>query len=73
MQILFAFLLTPAFTPRFPAPDSVPCATYVVTLPPTVFTATPFTAPAAPAPLALPAERRAPSSRRPPAGRPPSA
>lgn len=47
VQILFAFLLTLAFTPRFPDLDSVQRATYVVTLLLAVLAATLFTAPAA--------------------------
>ncbi|MDX2606039.1 DUF6328 family protein [Streptomyces caniscabiei] len=47
VQILFAFLLTLAFTPRFPDLDSVQRATYVVTLLLAVVAATLFTAPAA--------------------------
>ncbi|WP_172383595.1 DUF6328 family protein [Streptomyces sp. MNP-20] len=47
VQILFAFLLTLAFTPRFPSLDSVQRATYVVTLLLAVLAAALFTAPAA--------------------------
>lgn len=47
VQILFAFLLTLAFTPRFPDLDSVQRATYVITLLLSVLAATLFTAPAA--------------------------
>ncbi|MER6155851.1 DUF6328 family protein [Streptomyces sp. NPDC001868] len=47
VQILFAFLLTLAFTPRFPDLDSVQRATYVVTLLLAVLAAALFTAPAA--------------------------
>ncbi|MGW0845820.1 DUF6328 family protein [Streptomyces sp. NPDC002787] len=47
VQILFAFLLTLAFTPRFPDLDSVQRATYVTTLLLAVLAATLFTAPAA--------------------------
>ncbi|MCX4910673.1 DUF6328 family protein [Streptomyces sp. NBC_00878] len=47
VQILFAFLLTLAFTARFPSLDSFQRATYVVTLLLSVVTAALFTAPAA--------------------------
>ncbi|MEU2564575.1 DUF6328 family protein [Streptomyces longispororuber] len=47
VQILFAFLLTLAFTPRFPSLDSVQRHTYVVTLLLAVLAAALFTAPAA--------------------------
>ncbi|WP_216587515.1 DUF6328 family protein [Streptomyces brasiliscabiei] len=47
VQILFAFLLTLAFTPRFPELDSVQRATYVTTLLLAVLAAALFTAPAA--------------------------
>ncbi|MFH8793275.1 DUF6328 family protein [Streptomyces sp. NPDC017941] len=47
VQILFAFLLTLAFTPRFPSLDSVQRATYVTTLLLAVLAAALFTAPAA--------------------------
>ncbi|MGW0820629.1 DUF6328 family protein [Streptomyces sp. NPDC002845] len=47
VQILFAFLLTLAFTPRFPDLDSVQRATYVTTLLLAVLSAALFTAPAA--------------------------
>ena len=47
VQILFAFLLTLAFTPRFPSLDSWQRATYVVTLLLAVLAAALFTAPAA--------------------------
>lgn len=47
MQILFAFLLTLAFTPRFPSLDTVQRATYVTTLLLAVMAAALFTAPAA--------------------------
>jgi hypothetical protein len=47
VQILFAFLLTLAFTPRFPDLDSVQRATYVTTLLLAVLAAALFTAPAA--------------------------
>ncbi|MEV0637717.1 DUF6328 family protein [Streptomyces sp. NPDC050619] len=47
VQILFAFLLTLAFTPRFPSLDTVQRATYVVTLLLAVLAAALFTAPAA--------------------------
>jgi hypothetical protein len=47
VQILFAFLLTLAFTPRFPSLDTVQRATYVSTLLLAVLAATLFTAPAA--------------------------
>ncbi|MEW2572174.1 DUF6328 family protein [Streptomyces sp. NPDC057621] len=47
IQILFAFLLTLAFTPRFPSLDTVQRTTYVVTLLLAVLAAALFTAPAA--------------------------
>ncbi|MEU1558824.1 DUF6328 family protein [Streptomyces scabiei] len=47
VQILFAFLLTPAFTPRFPDLDTFQRVTYVTTLLLGVLAATLFTAPAA--------------------------
>ncbi|MEV7142721.1 DUF6328 family protein [Streptomyces tauricus] len=47
VQILFAFLLTLAFTPRFPSLDNVQRTTYVVTLLLSVLAAALFTAPAA--------------------------
>ncbi|MFE9097573.1 DUF6328 family protein [Streptomyces sp. NPDC007264] len=47
VQILFAFLLTLAFTPRFPSLDTVQRATYVTTLLLAVLAAALFTAPAA--------------------------
>lgn len=47
VQILFAFLLTLAFTPRFPDLDSFQRATYVTTLLLAVLAAALFTAPAA--------------------------
>lgn len=47
VQILFAFLLTLAFTPRFPALDGVQRATYIATLLLAVLAAALFTAPAA--------------------------
>jgi hypothetical protein len=47
VQILFAFLLTLAFTPRFPSLDAVQRATYVTTLLIAVLAAILFTAPAA--------------------------
>ncbi|TGB14203.1 DUF6328 family protein [Streptomyces sp. MZ04] len=47
VQILFAFLLTLAFTPRFRTLDDVQRATYVTTLLLAVLAATLFTAPAA--------------------------
>ncbi|MGP4047327.1 DUF6328 family protein [Streptomyces sp. 2A115] len=47
VQILFAFLLTLAFTPRFPSLDTVQRATYVTTLLLGVVAAVLFTAPAA--------------------------
>ncbi|MFF6780641.1 DUF6328 family protein [Streptomyces sp. NPDC012510] len=47
VQILFAFLLTLAFTPRFPDLDSFQRATYVSTLLLAVLAAALFTAPAA--------------------------
>ncbi|MFJ6834035.1 DUF6328 family protein [Streptomyces sp. NPDC091209] len=47
VQILFAFLLTLAFTQRFPTLDTVQRATYVVTLLLAVLAAALFTAPAA--------------------------
>ncbi|MEU8590470.1 DUF6328 family protein [Streptomyces sp. NPDC048664] len=47
VQILFAFLLTLAFTPRFPSLDTVQRATYVTTLLLAVLAASLFTAPAA--------------------------
>ncbi|MFM9371064.1 DUF6328 family protein [Streptomyces sp. Da 82-17] len=47
VQILFAFLLTLAFTPRFPSLDSVQRGTYVATLLLAVTAAALFTAPAA--------------------------
>ncbi|MFE9995398.1 DUF6328 family protein [Streptomyces avermitilis] len=47
VQILFAFLLTLAFTPRFPALDTVQRATYVTTLLLSMLAAALFTAPAA--------------------------
>ncbi|MFD8007062.1 DUF6328 family protein [Streptomyces mirabilis] len=47
VQILFAFLLTLAFTPRFPSLDTVQRATYVTTLLLAVVAAALFTAPAA--------------------------
>ncbi|WP_223146338.1 DUF6328 family protein [Streptomyces apricus] len=47
VQILFAFLLTLAFTPRFPSLDAVQRTTYVVTLLLAVLAAALFTAPAA--------------------------
>ncbi len=47
VQILFAFLLTLAFTPRFPSLDTMQRATYVTTLLLAVVAAALFTAPAA--------------------------
>ncbi|MFE9685857.1 DUF6328 family protein [Streptomyces sp. NPDC002701] len=47
VQILFAFLLTLAFTPRFPSLDTFQRTTYVVTLLLSVLAAALFTAPAA--------------------------
>jgi hypothetical protein len=47
VQILFAFLLTLAFTPRFPSLDTVQRATYVVTLLLALLAAALFTTPAA--------------------------
>ncbi|MCX4834066.1 MULTISPECIES: DUF6328 family protein [unclassified Streptomyces] len=47
VQFLFAFLLTLAFTSRFPSLDTVQRTTYVTTLLLTVIAATLFTAPAA--------------------------
>ncbi|MGW0711171.1 DUF6328 family protein [Streptomyces sp. NPDC002643] len=47
VQILFAFLLTLAFTPRFEDLDSVQRATYITTLLLAVLAAALFTAPAA--------------------------
>ena len=47
IQILFAFLLTLAFTPRFQSLDDVQRGTYVTTLLLAVIAATLFTAPAA--------------------------
>jgi hypothetical protein len=47
VQILFAFLLSLAFTQRFPSLDTVQRATYVATLLLTVLAAALFTAPAA--------------------------
>ncbi|WP_128377078.1 DUF6328 family protein [Streptomyces cavernae] len=47
VQILFAFLLTLAFTPRFPSLDTTQRAMYVTTLLLAVIAATLFTAPAA--------------------------
>ncbi|MFC8198481.1 DUF6328 family protein [Streptomyces sp. NPDC060006] len=47
VQILFAFLLTLAFTPRFPSLDAMQRATYVTTLLLSVLAAALFTAPAA--------------------------
>ncbi|MDQ8706431.1 DUF6328 family protein [Streptomyces sp. LHD-70] len=47
VAILFAFLLTLAFTPRFPSLDSVQRGTYVTTLLLAVAAAALFTAPAA--------------------------
>ncbi len=47
VQILFAFLLTLAFTPRFPSLDTMQRATYVTTLLLSVLAAMLFTAPAA--------------------------
>ncbi|MFI6529199.1 DUF6328 family protein [Streptomyces uncialis] len=47
VQILFAFLLTLAFTPRFPDLDRVQRVTYVVALCLSVLAAALFTAPAA--------------------------
>ncbi|RVU23984.1 hypothetical protein EOT10_17265 [Streptomyces antnestii] len=47
VQILFAFLLTLAFTPRFPSLDGVQRATYIATLLLAVLAAALFTAPAA--------------------------
>lgn len=47
VQFLFAFLLTLAFTPRFPSLDTVQRTTYVTTLLLTVIAAALFTAPAA--------------------------
>ncbi|MFG3257640.1 DUF6328 family protein [Streptomyces sp. NPDC048172] len=47
VQILFAFLLTLAFTPRFPSLDGVQRGVYVVTLLLAVSAAVLFTAPAA--------------------------
>ncbi|MEV0226238.1 DUF6328 family protein [Streptomyces sp. NPDC050704] len=47
VQILFAFLLTLAFTPRFPSLDTMQRATYVTTLLLGVIAAALFTAPAA--------------------------
>jgi hypothetical protein len=47
VQILFAFLLTLAFTPRFPSLDAVQRGTYVCTLLLAVLSAVVFTAPAA--------------------------
>ncbi|GGN51878.1 membrane protein [Streptomyces albiflavescens] len=47
VQILFAFLLTLAFTPRFPSLDTVQRAVYVTTLLLSMLAAALFTAPAA--------------------------
>ncbi|MFH9070278.1 DUF6328 family protein [Streptomyces alboflavus] len=47
VQLLFAFLLTLAFTPRFPSLDALQRATYVTTLLLAVLAAALFTAPAA--------------------------
>ncbi|MFI6934201.1 DUF6328 family protein [Streptomyces sp. NPDC050287] len=47
VQILFAFLLTLAFTPRFPSLDTVQRTMYVTTLLLSVLAAALFTAPAA--------------------------
>ncbi|MFD5556625.1 DUF6328 family protein [Streptomyces sp. NPDC127068] len=47
VQILFAFLLTLAFTPRFPSLDLVQRSTYVVSLCLAILAAALFTAPAA--------------------------
>jgi small-conductance mechanosensitive channel len=47
VQILFAFLLTLAFSPRFPSLDTVQRATYVTTLLLAMVAAALFTAPAA--------------------------
>ncbi|MER5178448.1 DUF6328 family protein [Streptomyces sp. NPDC002896] len=47
VQILFAFLLTLAFTPRFPSLDTLQRVTYVTTLLLAVLAAALFTAPAA--------------------------
>lgn len=47
VQLLFAFLLTLAFTPRFPSLDTLQRATYVTTLLLAVLAAALFTAPAA--------------------------
>ncbi|WJV51574.1 DUF6328 family protein [Streptomyces flavofungini] len=47
VQLLFAFLLTLAFTPRFASLDSLQRATYVTTLLLAVLAAALFTAPAA--------------------------
>lgn len=47
VQILFAFLLTLAFTPRFPGLDAVQRGTYMATLLLAVLAAVLFTAPAA--------------------------
>ncbi len=47
VQILFAFLLTLAFTPRFPSIDTFQRTTYVTTLLLSVLAAILFTAPAA--------------------------
>ncbi|MFI7322977.1 DUF6328 family protein [Streptomyces venezuelae] len=47
VQILFAFLLTLAFSPRFPSLDAVQRGTYVTTLLLAVLAAALFTAPAA--------------------------
>ncbi|GGX78171.1 DUF6328 family protein [Streptomyces minutiscleroticus] len=47
VQILFAFLLSLAFTPRFPSLDDMQRTTYVVTLLLSVLAAALFTAPAA--------------------------
>ncbi|MGW1892658.1 DUF6328 family protein [Streptomyces sp. NPDC002004] len=47
VQILFAFLLTLAFTPRFPTLDGFERATYVTTLLLAMLSAALFTAPAA--------------------------
>ncbi|KPI16694.1 hypothetical protein OK074_8306 [Actinobacteria bacterium OK074] len=47
VQILFAFLLTLAFTPRFPSLDTLQRATYVTTLLLAMLAAALFTAPAA--------------------------
>ncbi|MGH4034997.1 DUF6328 family protein [Actinomycetota bacterium Odt1-20B] len=47
VQILFAFLLSLAFTPRFPSLDTVQRGTYVATLLLAVLAAALFTAPAA--------------------------